>query len=66
MAVTIPECVKKPMEWELTYEEIEAKFREMVELRFSKEHTDKLIHMIMNVDKLESIRELIDMTIVKA
>lgn len=51
---------------ELTYEEIEAKFREMVELRFSKEHTDKLIHMIMNVDKLESIRELIDMTIVKA
>lgn len=50
---------------ELTYEEIEAKFREMVELRFSKEHTDRLIETIMNVDKLESIRELIDMTIVK-
>ena len=50
---------------ELTYEEIEAKFREMVELRFSKEDTDRLIDTIMNVEKLESIRDLINMTIVK-
>ena len=50
---------------ELSYGEIEAKFREMVELRFSKDHTDRLIDTIMNVDKLENIRTLIDMTIVK-
>lgn len=51
-------------ETELTEKELEAKFREMVELRFSKEHTDRLIDMILNVDKLESIRELTDMTVV--
>ena len=51
---------------ELTYEEVEAKFREMVELRFSKEHTDKLIDTIMNVEKLDSIRQLIDMTILNS
>ena len=50
---------------ELTYEEIEAKFREMVELRFSKAHTDRLIDMIMNVEKLDDIQELIDMTIIR-
>ena len=50
---------------ELTYEELEAKFREMVERRFSKEDTDKLIETIQNVEKLDSIRELIDLTIVK-
>lgn len=51
---------------ELTFDEVESKFREMVELRFSKEHTDKLIDMIMNVEKLDSIRDLIDMTVIKA
>ncbi len=50
---------------QLTWEEVEAKFREMVELRFSKEETDRLIDTIMRVEKLDSIRELIDMTIVK-
>lgn len=50
---------------ELTYDELETKFREMVELRFSKEDTDKLIDTIMNVEKLDSIRDLIAMTIVK-
>lgn len=50
---------------ELTYEELEAKFREMVERRFSKEDTDKLIETIQNVEKLDSIRDLIDLTIVK-
>ncbi len=50
---------------ELTFEEIETKFREMVELRFSKEHTDHLIDMIMNVEKLDDIQKLIDMTIIR-
>ena len=50
---------------QLTYAEVEAKFREMVELRFTKSDTDRLIHTIMNVEKLRSIRELIEMTIVK-
>lgn len=50
---------------ELTYQEIEEKFREMVERRFSKEHTDKLIDIILNVEKLDNVRPLIDMTIMK-
>ncbi len=50
---------------ELTDEELEAKFREMVELRFSKEETDRLIHTIWNVEKLDDIGELIQMMIEK-
>ena len=50
---------------QLTFEELEQKFREMVEIHFSKEHTDKLIDMILHVDELDSIRELVEMTIVK-
>ena len=50
---------------ELTDEELETKFREMVERRFSKEETDRLIDAIWNVDKLENISELIQMTVLK-
>ncbi len=50
---------------EMTHDELLAKFREMVELRFSCENTDKLIDAIMNVDKLDSIRDLIRLAIIR-
>lgn len=50
---------------ELTHEELENKFREMVEQRFSKQATDRLTEAIMNVESLSNVKELIDLTIIK-